>query len=1005
MFQINFAIDTLTIFSPNYFGEQENTYDNIHFLEDEHLSFKLCLNKLSKDIETNLICSDKSVELELFPMDDNGCYFSNYEIKNLDCSEFNLEISYNLNDKLKKIKRSFEKEKESLLINHILEKNYDEISITDASYNLLVLNDIQNKENKENSEIYDYLKSNRNNDDKCWPSSSCDISETLKILRNLKDSDYDLTSRMLEDGKIYLERNIIKNIKPDDNIYDINVYEFEILSSNEFDSNENIDCDLDIDYGDEEKSYSYDENSDRGDMMIQKSSEENIDFRCDDTMDLMELKIFEEKLGTRDYTNEDSVTFTLSSSDIDDFDEITYLLEIENNFTESGEIDCEIEIDGDSKSYTFDKYSTKDELIFKDLFSDELNLDCDENLDIINLDVYGNLEDEIEYINKDSFDYDLDIVDNDQLYEFKIDFKYDFAYNEEISCDLDIDSKTTRTYTFDDNDNLDDLVIDGKKAKDKISFSCDVKLEELNFELYDIFSRAQVFYEAEDVNSYSYTIPSTFSDYSCIGENDYCNFEDSLNALIIYGSELEDADKIETYVDSFIQKDDNQFFISTDNRFMDTGKYLEYKSNDDLIDFMKYSQNNDGSWNSDIYNAEVNFYSTLGLLNTAENSEYLDDAQKWIYFNEPINGWNSIEKNSIAYLAIKEKLKPYININSINELSENINFEIFNPTIYNLNDLKVTFDSNIAKYIKVAENLGDLESLSSINLNISVIDNFVGEKSGFMKIEGIDGKDNELELLYLPLILKGPTPFTLVEKNYSISKSQSDVYLSIEKNLDQFSAECYLINPLTENRENYTLTEMDSEIKLLNPESKSGKFNVKLNCDYDGVKFSSDLELNVIESIESFDVSENSILIKSKDDFSINVHSMLDEKQTLSFRVEGDLKDVILITESSKIIAANDSRDIYFSIADLNSLETFKRTTNSKIIITSDTGFSKSIDVFVNLNAGGVSDGSNWWIYLIIIFTIIFLIIILMRRHRELNNDEMDMDYDHPNDEEEMYFE
>ena len=61
-----FAQNELTIHSPNYFEEKNNVYDDIHYLENEMLSFTMCTKENAKNVSAKLLCStknDKNIEL------------------------------------------------------------------------------------------------------------------------------------------------------------------------------------------------------------------------------------------------------------------------------------------------------------------------------------------------------------------------------------------------------------------------------------------------------------------------------------------------------------------------------------------------------------------------------------------------------------------------------------------------------------------------------------------------------------------------------------------------------------------------------------------------------------------------------------------------------------------------------------------------------------------------------------------------------------------------------
>ncbi len=69
--------EKLEIYSPNYFSEQTKIYEDIHYLEDEYLSFKFCANEKSEDIKFNLICPAETIEItsNKYENTQKGCYY------------------------------------------------------------------------------------------------------------------------------------------------------------------------------------------------------------------------------------------------------------------------------------------------------------------------------------------------------------------------------------------------------------------------------------------------------------------------------------------------------------------------------------------------------------------------------------------------------------------------------------------------------------------------------------------------------------------------------------------------------------------------------------------------------------------------------------------------------------------------------------------------------------------------------------------------------------------
>jgi len=202
-----------------------------------------------------------------------GCYFSNYNLADIDCSEFSLEIDYSLENKKRKLTRDFKKQKQSMLINRVVGEDYENLDAEELSYFLIVLNDLETRDSKLSEEVYDLLKNERDNANKCWPTGNCDLEETTNILKNLKIAGYDLNSRLLEDGKNYLEKNMISN----ENF----PLSFSVQVDREYDNvTEEIECELIVDDG-SIRVYTFDENA----TTISKEASSSVEFSCLDSVD------------------------------------------------------------------------------------------------------------------------------------------------------------------------------------------------------------------------------------------------------------------------------------------------------------------------------------------------------------------------------------------------------------------------------------------------------------------------------------------------------------------------------------------------------------------------------------------------------------------------------------------------------------------------------------------------------------------------------------------------
>lgn len=787
------ADDSLKIQSPNYFNEQNNIYEDIHYLEKELLSLSFCSDEDTKDLTITLTCPNEedNVELMLYTDYSNaGCFYSNYNLNKSPCEDFEIIANFKENNKEKTLKRTFVRQKQSLLINHVLGEDIDDLTDEELSYYLIVQNDIENVQNKISEEIYENLKNSRSNSNKCWPSSRCSYETTSTILRNLFIAGYPLESRLLEDGKNYLEKGMVNN--------ENNPLKFEIELNHDFDDEE-IECDLTIDGNDDDK-----------------------------------------------------------------------------------------------EDYTFD----------------------------------------------------------------------------EDSREIDEEASTS------------------------ITFECNQTIDEIEFRLFNLDDNIQKVEEYDDSTSFTYNIDS----FSCIGNNEECDYDASINTLVTYQSRIEDSSLIQNYIDSNIIDDDDEKYAYFNERIEDTGKYLYIQRDDELVDFLKFNQNNDGSWgsNSKYNRIKRTSWAVLGLQKTISGSEYVDDGKKWIYYNEPANGWNNIEENTLAYLSIKEQIKPYIMITDNNIIKNTTNFVIENPTIYKLRNINVKIDDNLEEYVSFVEDIGDLEGKDSLNFTIMLNDNVFGKYTGTLTITGITGKGSEITLLEMPISIEGPPAFSINKQSFQLTQGFTDISLEIKNNKKTFSTTCKYTDPFTNTLKTITINEKTKNLQLKNDALKEGTFNMTLACSDKTSSYEIPIEISVDIAEKAFDLNDDFATITSTKGFSLNLTSLLTEPQTIIMKVEGEAMLYVNTVENSKIIAAQDSRELYFNISNIEELQTlltpfFDNETNTteinapegKIIIESSNGYRKELPILFDLKG---EEKSNSGIVLFASIGLVAVIIIFIAFARYIRN-------------------
>ena len=994
-YQIFGIQNELTMHHPTYFNEQNNIFENIHYLNNELLSFEVCPDK-EVDIETKILCSTgEEISLTLFEKNNGGktCYYANKNFDEISCSDFTLRTSYVQDQKERVITRNFEEERESKLLNYILEENYKLLTSLDLSYYLLTLNKIQDQNTQEAVNAYDKLKNDRENTNKCWPKNNCDLLTTAKILNNIKIAEYDDDSRLIEDGRIYFENKVLsdEDISYTSDTSSQEVYEVEIKIDHEFGSSEEIDCDLNIDFGDEEKSYTFDDDSDLEDLRIYKNAEENIDFTCDDDLDEIVISAFEEAI-TQDYvTSDDQINFEISSQDEDDFSEFNLEIQIVHTFAASEEIECTLDIDdGTTTDYTFDEDSDIDDLLLQESLDNEFDFECDDDLDEIFYVIYGGNFDFESQTSTDGFEYDLESNDDDE-FTFEFILEYDFKNDDdELVCEITTDDKK-RSQTFDEDDEVNGKITLSKySASNSLGISCDKKLDVLTYKLFDKFNREQLEDENEEIASKTYSIPNDFSKYACYSTSTSCDFETTLFANALVDTTFDEKNEVESFLASFKKEDSNDLiFVDTQDKKTEfSGKFIYFFDNDEIQNSLKFIQNNDGSWGSGSTTDKIiqTSWAALGLIEQEKESEYLDDAKKWIYFNEPTTGWGSIEKNTLAYLTIEEQIKPYVKISTINTLEDSISLTIENPTIFSLKNIELDFGSNLNDKLSFKQTIEELNQNEKETINISLLSGFSGSESGELIITGFNDK-KQLELISIPLTISAPFPFKFNSTEIKMIEGEIFTKIPLSSDLGLFSSVCSIGNPFEKRDEQFTVTQDTKEIQISNILQQEGTFSLKISCSSeDGKTFEKEESITVIIIPKSFEVSSTELnLFDIDDDFSISLTNIANEKQTVTIELEGDYTTAINVTEKSKTLALNETREIYFSIIDSDALMNLGESSSGKIIIT-EGDYKKEITLYYSEPLE--TQSSIPWLWIIIGLIIIFISLFIIRRYNQLKQDQ-----------------
>lgn len=256
-------------------------------------------------------------------------------------------------------------------------------------------------------------------------------------------------------------------------------------------------------------------------------------------------------------------------------------------------------------------------------------------------------------------------------------------------------------------------------------------------------------------------------------------------------------------------------FFGTEDEVVDTSLflYIMYEDNSaedyilDMQDWLHFKQHNDGSWGDGNASERIvpTLFSVMGLMRSGFNrtAETIEDAEAWVENNEDeLNLSNTIEQAAAFYI-LKNNARPLITTNPMVVIVESpeVELEMFNPTTFDLTDLKYEFSENLKDILSVEEK----EELNSYSYRRVTIKRLVPQSQtiyGFLTISNI-GDDTAK----IPVII---TDFPSINITYPSSVrvfgKQGNLPLTVTKSAHTFLCSIKWDSDEIEQKESFMVT-------------------------------------------------------------------------------------------------------------------------------------------------------------------------------------------------------
>ncbi|OIO66750.1 hypothetical protein AUJ68_00210 [Candidatus Woesearchaeota archaeon CG1_02_57_44] len=185
---------------------------------------------------------------------------------------------------------------------------------------------------------------------------------------------------------------------------------------------------------------------------------------------------------------------------------------------------------------------------------------------------------------------------------------------------------------------------------------------------------------------------------------------------------------------------------------------LRVEDNDDILDWLLYQQNNDGSWGTGLPAERIQQTATmleaLEKAGGAKTTEPIHDARTWIEDTRPKSGWSNLDQDILTYQALASTFIPYALARppTLELTTADSQALLLRKGPWSYQNISAYVDSGIADAVKILIS-GNL-SVNSTNITLVKTTENDGRYEGIITIQG-DGKNISaiaVSLVNLPTI-------------------------------------------------------------------------------------------------------------------------------------------------------------------------------------------------------------------------------------------------------------
>lgn len=326
--------------------------------------------------------------------------------------------------------------------------------------------------------------------------------------------------------------------------------------------------------------------------------------------------------------------------------------------------------------------------------------------------------------------------------------------------------------------------------------------------------------------------------------------------------------------------------------------YAYVADNKNVTSWLRYKQNNDGSWgnNSDMRNIITTGYSLLGMLASGFNrtDEVIEDAEEWVNDREldfilnitsEYKAWNSTERNALAFIVLRNNARPVIKSNPMLVLIDNdaVDVELYNPTTFDLDDITFKFSDNLKDILEIEEQ-EYIPSYSYVRQTITRKKAETGNIYGYLSV--FNG-DEELGMVPVTITNFPKIEIESAKDNFIVFGTSAKIDFKITKTAHRFDCDLAWDDTDISSKEEYTLdsNSLSVDVSFTSAERVEKTYKGTFSCVSGEHSFDVPVDVRVSRYSDfPFEVIPSEIFVNDTNPSSIIIENRLDE--TLDVKVE-----------------------------------------------------------------------------------------------------------------------